>query len=275
MISPLRLLIGFFIALFIALAARRARSLNRSGMWGALILGTVVMGLGGFGWAVVLMGFFLSSSLLSRMFRKQKAGVEEKYQKSGNRDAGQVLANGGIAGLFVLLHLFFPGRLWPWLGFAAAFAAANADTWATELGVLSKKPPRLITTLVPVEPGTSGGITIAGTLASLSGSAFIGLLAVLFWQGEPIDSWFTALLWLTLIAIAGLFGSLVDSVLGATAQAIYFCPVCKTETEKFPLHACGTSTHLLRGQRWLTNDWVNTFCTLSSALLIIIFSLAL
>ena len=68
------------------------------------------------------------------------------YSKGGRRDAAQVLANGGIAGLFVILHNLLPGSWLPWAGFCAAMAAANADTWATELGILNPgKPIKIFT----------------------------------------------------------------------------------------------------------------------------------
>ena len=270
----MQLLFGIILAIVIAYLAYRARSLNRSGAFAAFVVGTVIFGLGGWRWAILLLTFFITSSGLSRAFKERKREANEKYAKGGQRDAGQVFGNGGIPTLFAALSVFFPDAIWPWLGFSAAFAAANADTWATELGVLSFKQPRLITNMKPVERGTSGGITVAGTLASLAGSAFIGLIAVLFWQTPPFVSWQAALLWLVLISISGLFGSLVDSVLGATVQAIYSCPQCHKETEKHPLHSCGANTHLVRGQSWLTNDWVNTFCTLSGALLIILLATA-
>ncbi len=271
MIDPIKFSIGLVLAVLIAFAARKVRALNRSGMWAAALLGTIIMGLGGFGWAVLLMGFFISSSLLSRLFKKQKGSLDEKYAKGSERDAGQVLANGGIAGLFAILHVFFPQAIFPWLGFAGALASANADTWATELGVLSPYLPRKITTLKSVERGTSGGVTLTGTLAALGGSAFIALLAVLF-QPEGLTAGNT-LAWFTAIALAGLGGSLVDSLLGASLQAIYRCPVCNKETERSPLHTCGTTTTLLRGVAWLNNDWVNTLCTFSGAILCLLLAL--
>lgn len=255
------LLAGAALASLIAWAAWRARSLNRSGALAALALGTVIFGLGGLGWAVLLLGFFISSSLLSRLFGRRKAVFEEKFSKSARRDAGQVLANGGVAGLFVLLHLLWPDAAWPWVGFAGALAAANADTWATELGVLSRAAPRLITTGREVEPGTSGGISALGTAASTSGALFIALLAVVCWQGQVFTAPAGWPLWLAAITLGGLAGSLFDSLLGATTQAIYRCPVCQKETERHPLHTCGAQTALVRGWAWLDNDWVNTACT--------------
>ena len=170
------LLIGLLLAGLIALAAYRAGSLDRSGAMAATVLGTLIFGLGGLGWAVLLLTFFISSSLLSRLFGRRRPGVAENYAKGSRRDAWQVIANGGAAGVFVLLHAFFPIASWPWIGAAAALAAANADTWATELGVLSPSAPRLITSGRRVEMGASGGVTPTGTLAALGGSALVALM---------------------------------------------------------------------------------------------------
>lgn len=263
----MQLLYGFLLAVIVSFAAYRAGSLNRSGALGAALLGTVVFGLGGLAWAVLLLAFFITSSGLSRLFKKRKAAAEEKFSKGSQRDAWQVLANGGISGVFVLLHLLFPGQAWPWLGFAGSLAAANADTWATELGVLSRRPPVMITGGRRVEPGTSGGISVVGTLAALSGALLIGLLAAWLRPAALPASAGSFLADLGWIGLGGLAGSLLDSLLGATLQAIYTCPNCRKETERTPLHSCGTPTQFKRGLPWMNNDWVNTFCTLAGGLL--------
>lgn len=276
----LRLGIGLVLAIVIAYAAYRAGALSVSGAAAATLLGTVVFGLGGLEWAILLVAFFASSSVLSRVAKRRKAEIEEKYSKGARRDAGQVLANGGVAGGFVLIHALFPVASWPWLGFAAALAAANADTWATELGVLSPGLPRLITSGRPVERGTSGGVSPAGMVAAFAGALLIGLLAALFSPGSAVLAFggtpnelpqFSMVVGITLlVGLAGLVGSLVDSLLGATLQAIYFCPACRKETEQHPLHTCGAQTTRLRGLPWLNNDWVNAACTLAGAVLGII-----
>jgi uncharacterized protein (TIGR00297 family) len=263
MIDPLQLLLGFLLAAAISFLAFKAHSLSRSGAAAAGILGTVVFGLGGWSWAFLLIGFFLSSSALSRMFGRRKRGLNEKFSKGHERDAAQVFANGGVAGVFVLLHLVFPGTVWPWLAFAGTLAAVNADTWATELGVLSRRPPRLITSGKVVERGTSGGISLAGTLASFGGGLFIAMLAVLFWAPGSTAAAGQALIYLGVISLAGLAGSLLDSFLGATFQAIYTCPTCKQETERHPVHTCGTATSKIRGVTWLNNEWVNLACAVA------------
>ncbi len=248
----MQLLLGFFLAIFIAYLAYRAHSLNKSGAIAATVTGTIIFGIGGLPWAILLLTFFITSSALSRAFKKRKQGLDEKFSKGHERDAGQVFGNGGIATAFAALHFFFPNELWPWLGFAAALAAVNADTWATELGVLNPNPPRMITNLRKiVEKGTSGGISLTGTLASLIGSALIAFLASLLTNNWSI---------FPLITISGLAGSLFDSLLGGTVQAMYYCPTDKKETEKHPLHTCGTQTVHIRGWIWLDNDWVNFSC---------------
>lgn len=257
--QPLQFLLGCLLAVVIALIAFRLKTLNRSGVWAAVILGTVVFSLGGLAHALLLIAFFITSSGLSRLFRRRKEAVDEKFSKGSSRDAYQVLANGGAAGLLVLLQLALPDAAWVWPVFAASLAAANADTWATELGVLNPTPPRLITSLKPVARGTSGGISLGGTLAALAGSGLIGLLAVILRPGQQ------PLLTLGIISLSGLIGSFVDSLLGATLQAIYYCPACQKETERHPLHLCGSPTRLVRGLKWLNNDWVNACCTISAA----------
>jgi uncharacterized protein (TIGR00297 family) len=248
----MQILLGFLLAVIVAALAYRVHSLNKSGAFAATLVGTIIFGIGGWQWAVLLLTFFITSSGLSRAFKQRKEGLNEKFSKGHARDAGQVFGNGGLATLFTALHAFYPESILPWIGFAASLAAVNADTWATELGVLNPTPPRLITNLRKrVEKGTSGGISLWGTGASLFGAAIVALLAALF-----TDYW----LLFPLITAAGLAGSLFDSLLGATVQAMYYCPTDKKETEKHPLHTCGTETIHIRGWKWLDNDWVNFAC---------------
>jgi uncharacterized protein (TIGR00297 family) len=225
-------------------------------------------------WAALLLAFFISSSALTWAFRGRKSAVDADYEKNGARDAGQVLGNGALPALLAGLSYFAPYDGWMWIGFAAALAAVNADTWATELGVLSRGRPRLITSFKKVEKGTSGGISFVGTLAALAGATFIGLLALLLpptaaigYSSSLTDYWF-------LIAASGLLGSLFDSLLGATAQAMYYCPAHEKETECHPLHICGTPTIHVRGWKWLGNDLVNFLCGLFGILVAWLMALA-
>src|SRR5215207_2160891 len=248
----MQILYGFVLAILIAYLAYRAHSLDKSGAVAATVVGTIIFGIGGLEWSILLLTFFITSSGLSRAFKRRKVGLNEKFSKGNERDAGQVFGNSGLATFFAALHAFYPESILPWVGFAASLAAVNADTWATELGVLNPTPPRMITDLRKrVEKGTSGGISLFGTLASLLGASVIALPAA--WL---TNNWMLFLV----ITLAGLAGSLFDSLLGATVQAMYFCPTDQKETEKHPLHNCGTETIQIRGWQWLDNDWVNFAC---------------
>ena len=267
----MQIIFGFVLAIIVAYGAYRARSLNKSGAFAATFVGTVIFGIGGWQWAVLLLTFFVTSSGLSRAFGRRKADLSEKFSKGHERDAGQVFGNGGVATFFAALHAFYPESILPWIGFAASLAAVNADTWATELGVLNPTPPRMITDLRKhVENGTSGGISLFGTLASLLGSVAIALPAV--WLSPAIT---LNARYFLLITTAGLAGSLFDSLLGATVQAMYFCPTDQKETEKHPLHNCGTGTIHVRGWKWLDNDWVNFACGAFGSLIALIGSFLL
>lgn len=270
----MQLFYGSLLALLIAFLAYRTHSLNKSGTLAAILTGTIIFGLGGWPWAVLLLTFFFSSTALTHAFAQRKKEANEKYAKGGERDAGQVFGNGGVAALFAALHTFYPQAAWPWLAFAAALAAVNADTWATELGVLNPTPPRLITDLrKTVEKGTSGGVSVVGTLAALAGAGLIGILAASLYPlpASVVSSHFlpSALL----VTLAGLLGSLFDSLLGATVQAIYYCPACQKETERHPYHACGAQTHRIRGWAWLDNDRVNFACAAAGAIIALTASL--
>lgn len=244
-----QLLIGLMLSILVAGLAYWRGSLSPSGAAAALIVGTLTFGLGGLAWGVLLVFFFVTSSSLSHFKEAQKqATAEEKFAKGHRRDAGQVLANGGLGALLALLDTLIPNEVWFAL-FVGIMATVTADTWATELGTLSKRPPRLITNGNIVEVGTSGGISPLGTAVSLLGGVVIGLLAGLLSNGS---------IWIFTLggALGGLSGSLFDSLLGATVQQIYYCDACGKETER-KVHRGSHPTRPLRGWSWMNNDIVN------------------
>ncbi len=195
----------------------------------------------------MLVAFFAVSSVLSHIGSETKRlRAASVVAKGMERDAVQVLANGGVFGLAALLWLLVPSPAWLALG-AGALAAATADTWGTEVGTLSAAPPRMITTWEAVPHGTSGAVSAAGMAASVCGAAFIALVAGA--AGWPHDVAMAAML-------GGFSGALADSFLGARLQARRYCPVCETPTERH-VHHCGTRTNQAGGVAWLDNDVVN------------------
>lgn len=250
-----RLLLGLALSAFIGYAGYRREALTRSGWLGAMIAGTSIFGFGGLDWGLLLIAFFASSSLLTRYKESAKTEVVESFAKGGPRDLGQALANGGMAAAIAIVFGMTGGSPALLAAFVGALAEANADTWATELGVLARQKPRLITTGRVVPPGTSGGVTWLGTLSALSGAALIGGLAALFRGDRRL---------LPIGAIAGLIGSLFDSLLGAAVQGIYYSDRRGKETEK-PTDPDGTPNRHLRGWIGMNNDLVNLLSTIVAA----------
>jgi uncharacterized protein (TIGR00297 family) len=181
---PARFVAGTIAAAVVALVARRSRALSADGAVAATFVGGAVSGGMGARGGGALVAFFASSTLLGRL--PQSSAVQE--QRRGNeRDAVQVLANGGLAALLALAAELAPATVRPALraGFGGAIAAAAADTWATEIGSRWGGRPRSLATLQPVAPGASGGVTIAGLAASLVGAACIALIL-----GESRRCWY-------------------------------------------------------------------------------------
>ncbi len=264
-----QLAFGMAFSSIITWAGYRKRSLSRSGVVGAIVVGTLTFGLGGWTWGLLLIAFFISSSTLSHYRKDDKRELAEKFAKTSQRDLGQALANGGWGAALAIAYFCQPDPIL-FAAFVGAMAAVNADTWATELGVLSPTPPRLSTTGQRVPVGTSGGVTILGTIAAFSGGLLIGLAALVLgrveamWGSGPLNGGY---LWLVPIGIlGGLSGSTFDSLLGATVQGIYYCSRCQKETES-KVHRCGQPTRHLRGWRWLNNDLVNFVSSIVGSLL--------
>lgn len=258
--STQQFLLGLGLAAAVGLLGWVAGALAVSGMIAAILVGALIFGFGGMPWAVLMIVFFFTSSLLSKLFPKAKKMTEDRAEKGSRRDWAQVLANSGAGAFLAVVALLYFGEPWPWLAYAGAMASVNADTWATEIGALSPKAPRLITTGEKVPMGSSGGVTLTGTAATLAGGLLIGLAGVFFFP--ELSAW----AFLLAVGLAGLAGSLVDSLLGATVQAIYYDPVREKETERQIFDEHGVLVPPLRGWVWVNNDVVNFLSSVCGAL---------
>ncbi|KJE90655.1 hypothetical protein, variant [Capsaspora owczarzaki ATCC 30864] len=226
----------------------KRNSLSRSGAALAMVVGYLTS-LAGFRFFAVLLFFFLSSSKLTKFGAKQKQKLEDGFVEGGRRTAMQVFCNGGVATMLAYCYVVFVGGDQPCLdrarfpletaicaAFVGHYACCNGDTWASELGILSKTPPRLITTFKPVPAGTNGGISLLGTGASVAGGASIGAVMWLAWLLRNLvyeqlghhelvratdqcpPQWPLIVLGL----VGGLVGSIVDSLLGALLQISFY-----------------------------------------------------
>ncbi|MCC6626703.1 MAG: DUF92 domain-containing protein [Chloroflexi bacterium] len=271
-----RLVIGLVASGGVAVLAWRRHWLSASGAAGAVGVGTLVVVGGGLTWGILLLVFFMLSSLLSRQRRDRAPAIAPA--KGATRDLGQVLANGGVVALLAALAIAWPAS---WMAVAAlgALAAVTADTWASEIGAHSTTPPRLVTTGRIVPAGSNGGVTPLGLLASVAGGLTIGVVG---WALAPVAAALGGVTtpaatvpWLPLVgAVAGVGGSLVDSILGATVQGVRWCPACALESEA-SVHRCGARTAPLRGWRWLDNDHVNLVAALTGSVLAVSLGLLL
>lgn len=246
-------MISLLLAAVVAAIAWRLRSLTGGGALAAALVGAAVLRFGGVLWAAALVAFFLSGSALTLAGRARKAQPEHR---GNGRTAAQVLGAGGVATAVALLwgtgpspasHALLPPA------FFGALAAAAADTWATEIGMLNPLPPRLITTWRQVRPGTSGGITLLGSTAGLAGAAVMATFGLI----DAGGNWgvFAA------VCAAGVLSMFADSLMGATVQASFRHPDGAISEEP------GSGAAPVRGVPWMTNPVVNLFATLAGALI--------
>src|SRR5262245_59144673 len=254
-----RVALGVIAAALIALAAYRARLLSTSGAIAASIVGSLAVA-AGWNWGVLLVAYFVAAAALSHIGRRAKSvRTDAIIAKPGPRDASQVLANGAPFAIAAVGALIWPSHLWGALA-AGSLAASEADTAATEIGTLLGGEPRSILTRRHVPVGTSGGITVSGTLGAFLGAAFVAVIAILIHVADRL-----AISWWTLVG-CGFAGAVVDSLIGASVQARRWCDACNIATER-RIHGCGNPTRASGGIRWLDNDAVNLMSSAAGGLL--------
>jgi uncharacterized protein (TIGR00297 family) len=257
------LLFGLIGSGVIAVIAYRVHSLSLSGAVAAIGVGTILYMSGSIAWFGTLILFFITSSGLSRWRKRDKQQTDTIYEKGSRRDAGQVIANGGLAALLSIGYIVLPHEAW-WYAFVGVMATVTADTWATEIGSLSRLDPWSILSLKRVPRGTSGGISLLGSLAAAVGATVIGGAAVgllvldeyvlpSLYTGTILLAADTKVIWIALLS--GFLGAMTDSVLGATVQHMRRCSMCGKEVEH--TYHCGVPAVHFRGWSWMNNDTVN------------------
>lgn len=260
---------GLIAALLIALVGLRARALTPSGAAAALFVGASVYAGAGPACAAAVIAFFATGSVLSHM----RNGSSERQPDSGaTRDARQVLANGAAAATCALasaalrsLHL---ANAADGLALAAVVSIAGVagDTWASEIGSRVGGTPRSITTFAVVQRRTSGAVTWAGTAAAAAGGAVVGLAAAPFGFGGGVAAA------VGIGAAAGLVGSTIDSLFGASVQGMWHCGACDGPSD-LPAHVCGGTATYVRGIASVDNDAVNALTSASMAALAVVVAL--
>ena len=255
------LIVSALAVLVFMLFSLKLKYLNKSGAIAAGILGFTLLLVGSWTWVIPALVFFATSSWLSKFRPKRDEEYEPILEKGSTRDDGQVWANGGVAILIAVLSLFFPSTIW-FNCLVASFAAAAADTWATEIGMRWGMSPRSILNFQAVDRGVSGGVSLYGLLGSLFGSFAISA-TFLFLSNQAEFEWSHFFI----ILAAGFFASLLDSVLGATLQAKYEDSMGAITEQRT---SAGGDNTLLRGFEFVDNDLVNLFSIASASILVLI-----
>jgi uncharacterized protein (TIGR00297 family) len=247
-------MLGAALTALVAIAAYKTRTLTRSGAAAGFIAGTITIA-AGWSWGFLLLALFVSASILSKLGERNKmALLGPVVEKDGERDAWQVAANGSVFVAAAAAHMLLGGDHWYAIAIGT-LAASTADTWSTEIGTSRGRVPRLIISGSKVPPGTSGGLTLAGTLGAFAGAIFGAVGArIAEW---PVPS--------AAVIAGGLAGALGDSLLGATIQSKRWCEQCESSTER-EIHSCGTPTTHSGGLKWLNNDGVNFISTIIGGL---------
>lgn len=245
----IKMVIGLLFILFLSYSAWKMKSLSTSGMVGAFLVGSAIFI--GFSWeGLILLGcFFVSSSVLGKVKAKRKVDLGDILVKGDQRDIIQVMANGGIPAVVAIIYFFTKdvnSTIFIIL-FTVSLAAATSDTWASEVGTLSRSKPRMLLTLRKVETGTSGAVSVLGTFAGIAGALFFSAIASITF---PLS-----IKMVVYITIFGFLGNIFDTLLGQTVQIKYKCVVCHKLTEK-RMH-CQTYGAKTKGYLFLNNDSVN------------------
>jgi uncharacterized membrane protein len=228
----------------------------------------------------------LQAAAVERATLYAKAAVEAEYKPGGSRNAVQVLANAGVPTALSFVYTELAARAAPVEATAAVAAAVIAyyacccgDTWSSEIGVLSPQAPVLITTGKPVTPGTNGGVTLLGFAASACGGLFIGVIAAL---AAAVMGWGTTMdgvrvaglssrIIIVIAFLAGLLGSVADSLLGATVQYTGVDDATGKVYNKPNVELPGgRKLRQVAGHDWASNSMVNFMTATLSALLALV-----
>lgn len=260
--------IGLVVSLGLAWLGHRLGTHAFSGVL-AMIACYLISSLGGgWVWGALVLLFFSSTIVWSHFGRNSKAILLDRLLGQARIGWQQVTAQLGWGCVLALLSIL--GR--HGIGFTGAFvgviAAANADTWATEIGVLSRHKPRLVNNGHLVLAGTPGAVSLLGLVSAGGGAWLAGFTALAFYFIIAMfdeRTWTGTLLLLPIGAmLGGLVGSVVDSFLGAVAQGMYYCEHCQRVSED-AVHHCGLPARQTRGWSWLSSQGVDLVGSLVSA----------
>ena len=241
------------LVLLIYIISITKNKLTTGGANSALIVGTIIS-ICGYEYMMILLGFFASSIKATDIHKKIKTNLlGQSYFKDKKRNSIQVLSKSFFPTIMsLIIYYFYNGKLHLfnnnnnkiikflygiYIGF---FESANADTWASELGINSKENPILLLKFKKVPKGINGAISLYGTICSILGGLFISIISVFcslfrdfyFINFIYFDFYFIFFKVVFLGMIIGFIGSFIDSILGETVQITYYDEKKKCVVEK-------------------------------------------
>lgn len=260
-INIFTILQAILVCAILGVLSFKLKFVSFSGLIAAFFLGVLIFVFPpeGWKWFIIILIFHI----VAAQFTKYKYEIKRRkgfaQEKGGAREWPNILANGGVATLFAIVGGLSSFEVFLF-GFVGAVSTATADTLATEIGLLNKDQPRLITNLRKKVPaGTSGGVSLMGEIGTILGGLIIGISVLLLKIGNYENSMI-----IVIAVISGLIGCTFDSFIGATVQAMFQCKKCQNITEN--KKHCGNKTIKVRGYHFIDNNMVNLIATTIGAL---------
>ncbi|BBJ28643.1 DUF92 domain-containing protein [Athalassotoga saccharophila] len=258
----LAIIVNFFAALF----SYRKNAVDKTGFLAGFAVGSIILMINWLSY-LLLMVFFVSASIVSRIGHSKKAESQKINEKGGQRDYLQVLANGGVGMVATILYFLTKNDLFL-IATAISFAESNSDTWGSEIGILSRREPISIINFKTLKPGLSGGVSTIGFLASLIGAFIISGVFAIF-EGNSQKGWELFIL----IGIAGFVGSIIDSIIGALFEVKYVTEDGLIVERRF---WNGKENKIYYGFSFINNDFVNfASCAITTLIFTFIYSLVI
>jgi uncharacterized protein (TIGR00297 family) len=189
----------------------RARTVTAAGGVAGAVIGTAIAVTAGWSGWVLLLATFLAAAISSRLGLRRKTLLGIAEERGGRRGAGNAVANTGFATAAALLSVVTIERDLAVLAFVAALAAGGSDTIASEIGKAWGRRTWLVPTFRRVPPGTSGAMSLEGTLAGIGGACLLA--------GIAIAAGLVPRTALAAVVAGATIGSLAESLLGATLEA--------------------------------------------------------
>lgn len=260
-------IIGILLNGCVLIFAPPKKLLTRGGALTAFIIGLMFYFIGSFFSWFLLILFFLSSSIIGKIKQKYHLStpVMNVTEEKKGRKSIQVIANSVPALICLILFGLTQKELFH-LAMGATIAGATADTWASEIGILSHQKPVSVLSFKPVDTGLSGGVTFLGSIASVLGAGFIALWYVFFFYNYAQSS-HQLLLFLLIIIFSGTLGSFIDSVLGESIQEKYLTE----NSEITEIKSRNKQQRLHSGIKGIDNNLVNLLTGFLTAIVSILF----